>query len=265
MNLFMREMKSHRKALIIWCVGMVALIGSGMMKYAGFSSSGQSMNDLMSQMPKSLQAFLGVGTLDLSTATGYYGVLFLYIVLLATIHAAMTGATIISKEERDKTVEFLFVKPLPRKKVIGMKLLAALTQCGILSLVTYISTYMIVGHYSSDAAFGGDITVTILGMVMLQLLFLVLGTAIAASAKTPAKASTIATGVLLFTFILSFAIDLSEKIEGLKYLTPFKYFEAKNMMYGGGMNPLYVGISVVLIAVLAASTFVTYEKRDLHV
>ncbi|WP_226673866.1 ABC transporter permease subunit [Rossellomorea aquimaris] len=264
MNVYVRELKAHRKSLIIWCIGMIALIGSGMGKYAGYSSSGQSMNDLMAGMPKSLQAFLGFGTLDLSTASGYYGVLFLYILLMATIHAAMIGATIISKEERDKTVEFLFVKPLRRKKIIGIKLLSALTQVGILTLIAGISSLLFVGHYS-ETPIVEDIGITMVGMFILQVLFLVIGTAIASYSKQPAKAASFSTGVLLFTFILSFAIDLSEKIEGLKYFTPFKYFEAKNVMYGGGLEFLFVGISLVLIAILAFSTFVFYNKRDLNV
>ncbi|WP_299741240.1 ABC transporter permease subunit [uncultured Rossellomorea sp.] len=264
MNVYIREMKAHRTSLIIWCIGMVALIGSGMGKFAGFSSSGQSMNELMAQMPKSLQAFLGVGSLDMSTASGFYGVLFLYIVLLSTIHAAMIGATIISKEERDKTVEFLFVKPLPRKKIIVIKLLAALTQVGILLIITWSASLFIVGSYSDGEHIISDIGMTMVGMFILQVLFLVIGTAIAALTKMPGKAATLATGVLLATFILSFAIDLSGKLEGLKYLTPFKYFEAKNVM-DGGLESGFVGISVVLIGVLAVSTFVFYDKRDLNV
>ncbi|MGM0750664.1 MAG: ABC transporter permease subunit [Bacillota bacterium] len=264
MNVYIREMKAHRKSLIIWCIGMVALIGSGMGKFAGFSSSGQSMNELMAEMPKSLQAFLGVGSLDMSTASGFYGVLFLYVLLLSTIHAAMIGATIISKEERDKTVEFLFVKPMPRKKIIGIKLLAALTQVGILSIITWSASLLIVGNYSQGESIIRDIGITMIGMFILQILFLVIGTAIAALTKRPGKAATLATGVLLATFILSFAIDLSEKIEDLKYLTPFKYFEAKTVM-DGGLEMIFVWISVVLIGVLAVSTFVFYNKRDLNV
>ncbi|CAN7406498.1 ABC transporter permease subunit [Rossellomorea sp. LjRoot5] len=262
MNVYVREMRAHRKSLIIWCTGMIALIGSGLGKYAGFSSSGQSMNELMEGLPKPMQAILGIGTLDMATASGYYGVLFLYILLLATIHAALTGATIISKEERDKTAEFLFVKPLTRKKIIGVKLAAAFTQIGILALITWISSLLIVGHYS-DVSVAFDIGVTVVGMIILQVLFLLIGTAVAAYSKKPGKSAAVATGVLLLTFILSFAIDLNGKIEALKYLTPFKYFEAESVMYGGGLGSAYVGISLALIVILSFATFLFFEKRDL--
>ena len=47
---------------------------------------------------------------------------------MATVHAAMLGADIISKEERDKTAEFLFVKPISRNKIIISKLLGSFSQ-----------------------------------------------------------------------------------------------------------------------------------------
>jgi ABC-2 type transport system permease protein len=60
-------------------------------------------------------------------------------------------------------------------------------------------------------------------------------------------------------------IDLNENIEGLKYLTPFKYFEAKNVMFGGGFEFIFVLLSGVLIAALTLVTFLFYKKRDLNV
>ncbi|MNY63824.1 ABC-2 family transporter protein [compost metagenome] len=104
-----------------------------------------------------------------------------------------------------------------------------------------------------------------LGMFILQLLFLVIGTAIAAVNKNAKKAASLATGIMLVTFILSIAIDFNDKLAFLKYVTPFKFYEAKNIMYGGGFDAVYVIISVVAIALLTVVTYVSFEKRDLHV
>ncbi len=145
-------MKAHRKSLIIWCVSMIFLIASGMGKYAGFSSTGESMNDLMQAMPQSLQAITGMGSFDLSQATGFYGVLFIYMALLAAIHAVLLGSTIISKEERDKTAEFLFVKPISRSKVVRIKLLAAAANVLVLDLAALLTSLAIVGYYSDGAS-----------------------------------------------------------------------------------------------------------------
>ncbi|MEX2104322.1 MAG: ABC transporter permease subunit [Bacilli bacterium] len=128
-----------------------------------------------------------------------------------------------------------------------------------------VSSFVIVGNYSNGESVGGDIAITMTGMFILQLLFVVIGTAIAAVNKRPKKAASLATGILLITFILSIVVDLNDKLESLKYLTPFKYFEAKNVMYGEGFEAVFVLLSVILIAMLCSVTFVFFKKRDLNV
>jgi ABC-2 type transport system permease protein len=264
MNIFIKELKSHRKSLIFWCIGVILMVASGMNKYSSLYSSGQSMNDLMADMPKSLQAIMGVGSFDLSKASGYYGMLFMYLVLMATIHAAMLGATIIAKEERDKTSEFLFVKPVSRGKIITAKLLAALTNIVIFNLITFASSVIIVGKVSDGEKVNGEIAVTMLGMFLLQFLFMVIGSAISAVKKRSKTAASLATAILLLTFVLSIVIDLNENLDLLKYLTPFKYFEAKHMMVGDGLETVSVFLSLIITVVLTYGTYLFYKKRDLN-
>lgn len=265
MNIFWREMKAYRKSLIFWCIGVFLMVVAGMSKYAGLSSTGQSMNEMMTDMPRSLQAIFGIGALDLNKASGFYGLLYLYLLLMATVHASMLGANIISKEESDKTSEFLFAKPVSRNTVITSKLLAAFVNIIIFNLATLVSSILIVGQYSDGEAVNGDIALTLLGMFILQILFLLIGSAIAAVKKKSKAAGSIAAGVLLLAFIISVAIDLNEQMDILKYITPFKYFEAKNVMYGGGLDLVFVALSLALSAVLFGMTYVFFRKRDLNV
>lgn len=264
MNLFKREIKANRKSLIIWCIGVVFMVASGMAKFSSLEGTGQSMNALMADMPKSLQAIMGTGSLDLSTPIGYFGVLFLYLAVMAAIHAAMLGSNILAKEERDKTVEFLVVKPLSRTKMITSKLMAALVNILIFNLVTFASSVGMVQKYAEGEDVMGDIMLLMVGMFIIQLIFLVIGTAIAAVLTNAKKATSLATGILLLLFILSVAVDLNDKLEGLKFLTPFKYYDAKLILEEGGFDPLYLVLSFLLLAGLTIVTYVFYRKRDMN-
>jgi ABC-2 type transport system permease protein len=135
----------------------------------------------------------------------------------------------------------------------------------ILNIVTFVSSLVLVGKYSNGEVVTGDIAITMAGMFILQLLFMVIGSSLAAVKRKSKTAASLATGVLLLTYLISVVIDLNEKLEGLKYLSPFKYFEAKNVMLGGGFEFIFVLLSGVLIAALTVSTFVFYKKRDLNV
>jgi ABC-2 type transport system permease protein len=265
MNIYKRELKAHRKSLIFWCLGMLLMIFSGMNKYSVYEQSGQSITELISAIPSSLRSILGFGNFDVTLASGFYGMLFVYLLIMATIHACMLGANIIAKEERDKTTEFLMVKPVSRSSIITSKLLAALSNIWILNIVTLIISILIVDKYSRGESVTGDILILMVGMFILQVLFLLVGTGIAAMSNNPKVAASIATAVLLVAYMISIVIDMNNKLEGLKYMTPFKYFDAQHVMYGGGLEPVFVILSIVIITVLACVTYMTYMKRDLNV
>jgi ABC-2 type transport system permease protein len=265
MNVFFRELKSYRYGLLFWCIGMLALVASGMAKFATYSSSGQSITGLLAQFPESVKIIFGLSGFNLDKASGYFGVLFTYMALMATVHAVLLGAGIISKEERDKTSEFLFVKPISRIKVISAKLGAGIVNITALNLVTLASSVYFVNYFTKDMSFNSYILVSMSGLFILQLLFFFVGTVIAAIHKKPKTSASIATSVLLVTFILTFFINLNGKVDWLKYLTPFKYFDAKDMLDRGSLDPLFVVISAVLLAVMIGVTYRSYNSRDLNV
>jgi ABC-2 type transport system permease protein len=265
MNIFIREMKANAKSLFFWSIGLIIVIVVEMSEYKSTSASGQSLNDLIAKMPESLKSLMGGGSLDLSKVSGFYGVLFLYFVLMVTIHAAILGGSIISKEERDKTSEFLFVKPVSRAKIITTKLCAAILNIIILNLATLFSSLIVVNFYNNGEDVTSDILKLMFGMLILQLIFLFMGTAISALSKKPRLPLSITTGILLFMYILSMAIDINSDLEPLKYLTPFKYFEAKNLMYGGEFQFVFVFLSILIIGVCGSVTYSFYEKKNLSI
>ena len=258
-------MKAHRTSLIIWCIGMFFMVVAGMAKYATFSASGQSINDLMASIPTTIKAILGFGNFDLTKASGFYGLLYLYLIIMATIHAAMLGANIISKEERDRTAEFLMVKPVSRSRIITAKLLAALVNVVVLNLVTLVFSLSILGQYSNGEPITGEILLLMLGMFILQIMFLSIGTAIASSSRNPAIPASIATTIIMVAFILSVVVDINKNLDWLKYITPFKYFDAQTLITGGSLDPVYVILSVLIITALVYVTYASYKKRDLKV
>jgi len=265
MNLLFRELKFYRKGLIFWSVGLIALIASGMAKYATMQNTGQSMTDLIAMFPQSIQAIFGLSGFDLSKASGYYGVLFQYIALMVTVHAVLIGVNVISKEERDRTSEFLFVKPISRFRILTSKIVAGMFNLIVINVVTFITSVGLVNYYAKGDSFVGDIAILMVGLFILQLIFFFVGTAVAAIHKNAKTAAPIATSFLLVTFILSFLINVNNKIDVLKYITPFKYFDSHNLMSGGGFDVVFVTISLGIILLCIIATYFVFSRRDLRV
>ncbi len=264
MNVFLRELKSHRKSLLFRSLGMLFLVASGVAKFYGYSTSGTStISDIYKIFPHSLQVLFGLNGFDLTKPSGVYGILFMYVVVTATIHAILLGTDLVSKEERDKTAEFLFTKPVSRASIITQKLSAGLTNLVVLNVVTLISSIYFVSYFAKSDKGTSDMLLMDAGLFVTQLIFFSVGAAIAAASKKPKTAPGKATAILLASFIFYFAINLSGKIDYLSYLTPFKYFEARVMLSDGYLDPVYFTLSTFLIIFSVFMTYTAFRKRDI--
>lgn len=265
MNIFLRELRAHRLGLFFWCLGMVALVASGMAKYAGYKQAGQSIEQLLAGIPDTVQTILGFSGFDLTTARGFYGVLFLYIAVMGAVHAALLGSNIIAKEERDRTSEFLYAKPISRGTALTAKLLAGLVNIVVLNVVTWLSSLYFVGYFGKGESVGREIMLLMAGLLFLQLIFFSIGTAVAGIVRRPKSAPSVATSIMFLAFMVSFLVNLDDRLDALKYLSPFKYFEALALMTDGRLDPVYVALSAVIVALAVFSTYRFYSERDLGV
>lgn len=271
MNIYLRELKANFKSFLFWCIGIIAIIAGGMGKYAGVSSSAQSITSIIGKIPKAFLAIFGMNGIDMSTPSGFYAVIFFYVLIVSTIYSSLLGAGIISKEEQDKTSEFLFTKPVSRAGAITSKIIAALTYTTLYNIVTitvsFAAAAMVIPESlaGSESGIARDILVLGAGMFFVQLIYLFIGTGMASMIKKPGASPGSATGVMLATYFISMVIDLTEDLDFLKYLTPFKYFEPKQLINGGNPELIFVIISLALITLFLSATYIFFPKRDLYI
>ncbi len=263
MNLFFHELKRNRTALIIWSVCIILLMVISMVKYEGISTTGDEINELMDSLPEALKVAMGLNAFNLTQVDGYYGVMFIYFVMLSTIHATMLGASIISKEERDKTTEFLIPKPRKRSQILTAKLSAALVNVVIFNIVTTISSVIGIAVYNKGESITNEILVLMLAMFILQVIYMCFGAFLAAILKNAKTSASIATGVLLVTYFMSMLIDINRDLRFLEFLTPYKYFEAKYLMFGETFKTSSLLLSGAMITIFLVGTYFFYERRDL--
>ena len=264
MNIFLHELKIHRKSLFFWCLGMFLLVWSGMEKYSGLQLSGDAANQMLAQIPSSVRKVIGVDSLDINTAVGFYGVLFIYILVMVAIQAVLLGTSLITKEERDKTAEFLLTKPISRKNVILEKLMSGIVIITILNFFTLcVSIYMVASHNNGNP----DIKIAILlmfAMYLVQLIFFSLGALVGSESKNPKKASVLSTSMMMLAFVIYVFTGITNKLGFLTAFSPFKYFEASKIIETGSLNIYFVLLSVFLVTIFTVATLKSYDNKDLN-
>jgi len=264
-NIYLKELRSYKKSVFFWSLGVVGLLVGAMSKYQGFSGTEGSIKEMIDSLPGGVAALFGLGTVDLQTAGGWFSLVGLYLSVMLGVHAVLLGSEIIAKEETDKTAEFLFAKPVSRARVLTSKLLAALTIIVTLNVVTAMASLPIVSAFNKGPSISGDILLLMPGIFFIQLLFLIIGVSFAAIMRRPKRAGQLSAAVLLTTFIISAFIDLTDKFNFLKYLTPFKYFDSKIIFVDRAYDVSFIIITFVMVSALLVVSHIFYKRRDFNI
>jgi ABC-2 type transport system permease protein len=264
MNIFIRELKANLKSLVIWSVIIALLIVMAVSKFTAFAGDPEMLKILDSMPPAMLDVF-NMRAFNLTTLSGFYGIMFIYFGLMGAIASAMWGSDIISKEERDKTVEFSLVLPVSRSRVITAKALAALVNCVAFVLITWGMSLVAVQSFNPNQAFNSYLALQMRAMFVIELIFLSLGLLLGCVMKQYKRSASIAVGIILVTYFMSVVSGMQEKLDFLKWFTPFKYFDAADLFHTGRMNSTYLLISVGIIVVCVVVAYLAYNRRDLYI
>ena len=264
MNIFKRELKANFKSLLIWGGVVVLFIILGISKFSAYYNN-PDMLSFLNNLPDSLLKILNTQAFNLTTVTGFFGIMFTYFALLLCIAAAMWGADIIAKEQRDKTVEFSLTLPVTRSKVVYSKTLAALVNCVALLLIAWGGSIASAQPYQPDAAFYKFLALSMLALFIMQLVFLSIGVLLGCALKRYKMASSTALFVLIGTYFLSVVIVLNHSLSFLKFLSPFAYFDPASLLHNSSINLAFVGLSITIAVASLVAGRMLYEKRDLYI
>jgi ABC-2 type transport system permease protein len=262
MNLFKHEFISNFKSLLIWTVSLLFLYGVASIEFEAYYGNAQ-IADAMAQFEIVFQA-LGTSAADMTTPEGFLSILSVYIYLPLGIYSGMLGASIISKEEKDKTAEFLFTLPVSRQKVLGYKGLTAVLNTFLINLISMVGIFIIYSRFEADKEFIDFIVHLSIGVFLTQLIFLGIGLVLASVLNQFKLSGAITVILLTATYLINILIGFVEELDFLQYITPFAYFPSSKMLEGT-YEPVFVIITLVVFITSFAGVFYFYPKRDLSI
>ena len=264
MNIFFRELKANLKSLLIWSGVMVLLLMTGMAKFSAYYNDPEMLK-ILDAMPRAMLDAFSLRSFNLTTLNGIYGMMFVFFGLMGAIAAAMWASDSISKEERDKTVEFSLVLPVSRSRVITAKALAVVVNCIVFVLVTWGAAVVFAQKYAPDQPFYSFLRLEMEAMFVIELIFMALGIMLGCVMKQYKLSGSTAVGIILVAYFLSIAAGMQDNLDFLKYFSPFKYFDAAVLFRDGKMDPGYLLLSAAIIVVSVVAAYLVYNKRDLYI
>ena len=264
MNILMRELKANRRSLLIWGIIVILFTWVGVSKFSAYYENPE-MLAILDEMPPAMLAAFNMQAFNLTTISVFFGLMFTYYALMLGIAAAMWGSDIISKEERDKTVEFSLTLPVTRSRVVTAKALAAVVNCIGLLLITWGISLAVAQGYKPDGEFYRFLALCMLALFILELIFLAVGIFLGCAMKRYKRAGAVAVSLLLGTYFLSVISALNKDLDFLKFFSPFKYFDAGMLLHESRFDLTFLALSLAIIVVCMAGAYVTYARRDLYI
>lgn len=264
MNIIKRELRANIKSMIIWSISIAFLVFIWMVEFKAFVGN-PAIDEFMNSMPQGMLNAMGMANINFGTLEGFIVGIWLYIYLVLGIQAVLLGSSIISKEERDKTAEYLFALPISRKKLILGKTISAIINLLILNIITLISLILSTLDYDKGENFYSFIGLLVLALFIFQMIFLSVGMLVSSLNKRYKKSGNISVSILMISFLASSLMNMVDSLDFLKYLTPFKFFDASYIAKELSLEPVYLIISLLIIVIGIGGSFIFYTKRDLHI
>lgn len=260
MTLLQHELRQNRISLFIWTGAISFMLAICIFIYPEMKGEMESISDVFADMG-SFSAAFGMNQLNFGTLLGYYSIeCGNTFGMGGAFFAAICGAGVLAKEEKDRTAEFLLTHPISRVKVITQKLLAIFAQIAILSIVVYTVSVL------SMIAVGETVPwkeVNLLHIANFMLQIEIAAICFGISAFLRRGSLGIGLGIAVVMYFLNLISNITESAEFLKYITPFAYTDGASIVTNVELDVKLIGIGMVYAVAGIVIAYWKYTKKDI--
>lgn len=261
MTLIKHELKQGKASFWIWTASIGFFLAICIFLFPEMTGQLNSVNDIFASMGSFTEAF-GMDRLNFGTLIGFYAVECGNILGLGgAFYAALCAVGILSKEEKEKTADFLLTHPISRKRIVTEKLLAVLIQVTAMNIILYILSI------GSIAAVGETVPLKEISLLHLAYYLLQIelaGICFGISAFLRKGSAGVGLGIAAMMYFLNLIANIADAAGFLKYITPFGYCEGADIVSSGSLNGGMAAIGAVIGISGVMISFWKYTKKDIQ-
>lgn len=261
MTLVKHELKQGKTPFLIWTASIGFLLAVCVFLFPEMKGQMEGVSNMFASMGSFTAAF-GMDRLDFGTLIGFYAIECGNVLGLGgAFYAALCAVEILSKEEKERTAEFLLTHPVSRIRIITEKLISVLIQITALNLIVYMFSVV------SIAAIGEEIPWTEINLLHLAHYLLQIelaGICFGISAFLRKGSAGIGLGIAALMYFLNLIANIAEAADFLKYITPFGYCEGADIISNGSLDGKLAAIGMALGAAGIAAAYLKYARKDIR-
>lgn len=260
MAILHKELTKGFKGLILWTAGVSLMLVVCIFLYPEMKNQMSGMNEVFSNMGSFTKAF-GMDQLNFGTLIGFYGVECGNMMGIGGgLFAAYLGISMLAKEEKEHTAEFLLSHPVKRESVVAQKLLALFIQIVFLNVAAFLLGLI------SILCIGEKLPLSEFSLLHLSYFLVQIeigGICFGISAFLKKGSMGIGLGLAAVLYFLSLIQNLSKEAEFLKYITPYAYAQAADIVSNLKIDIVLVVLGMSYMLILVGFGFRYYVKKDI--
>lgn len=261
MTIVKHELRQGKISFWIWTASIVFLLAICIFLFPEMKGQMDSVSDVFSSMGSFTEAF-GMDRLNFGTLIGFYAVECGNVLGLGgAFYASLCAVGILSKEEKDKTAEFLLTHPASRKKIITEKLIAVLIQITAMNIIIYAVSVVSIAAIGETIPWK-ELNLLHMGFYLLQLELA--GICFGISAFLRKGSAGVGLGIAAMMYFLNLVANIADTAKFLKYITPFGYCEGADIVKNGSLDEVMTAIGAVIGIGGVIIAYLKYTKKDIH-
>lgn len=261
MTLVKHELKQGKISFLIWTASIGFLLAVCVFLFPEMKGQMDNVSDMFSSMG-SFSAAFGMDRLNFGTLIGFYAVECGNVLGLGgAFFASLCAVGILSKEEKERTAEYLLTHPVSRMRIITEKLIAVLIQITAMNLIIYAISV------GSIAAIGEEILWKEMNLLYLAYYLMQIelaGICFGISSFLHKGSAGVGLGIAAMMYFLNLIANIAEVADFLKYITPFAYCEGADIVSSGSLDETKVVIGMVLGIAGVVIAYMKYTRKDIR-
>lgn len=261
MTIIKHECRQGQTSFLIWTASIGFLLAVCVFLFPEMKGEMDSVGEMFSSMGSFTAAF-GMDRLNFGTLIGYYAIECGNVLGLGgAFFASLCAVSMLSKEEKGGTADFLLTHPVSRARIVTEKLLAVLIQITAMNLLIFALSA------GSMAIIGERIPWK--EMMLLHLAYFILqlelaGICFGISAFTRKGSVGAGLGIAVVLYFLNLIANITESAKVLKYITPFGYCDGASIVNDGKLDGVLIAVGVGLGVLGVVAAYGKYTGKDIH-
>jgi ABC-2 type transport system permease protein len=254
------SMRSQRRAVIGWGIGLAAVATMYAAFYPSIKESSSQLESYLQNMPEAFRNLIGG---NYASPAGYLRAELFALLgpILFLVYAVGAGGRALAGEEEDRSLDLLLSTPLTRTQIVRDKALSLLV--AMVALTGFLLVIVVVVGRPFDLIVPvEDAAAACVMMLLIGLAFASLAMAVGCATGRKSWAYGVAGVIAVATYVLNVLAPSVSALGWTRPLSPFRWYLEPDPLTAG-LHPANVAVLLGITAICLVVAIVTFRRRDL--